>query len=373
MSRRLLFLCGSLTPGRDGVGDYTRRLAGALRERGVVVDLASVYDKGTAVEVDTPALLRIPYGSGRDRRQELLRARIAAFAPDWISLQYVPYSFNNKGVPVRFAGEMRPLRNLARWHLMFHEISIDHGGWSTPKTAAISAVQRWCIRRLHRAVRPRVVHTHLPDYGRTLTRIGVENRPLPLFPNIGRPATEEIAPATAQNATTNSAFHLAFFSQMDVPPPVATYLRNLREWLTASSRDLRVSLLGGSDEKVNRVAAELRRQLPGLDVDPVGFLSPEELSRQLLRQDLGITPVLRHAVGKSGTVAAFLTHGVPVAAPCRTKKTPSFFVDGLDELVLDTFSAACLQRATAAIGTADLHPITVAGVADRLLADLSEN
>lgn len=24
----ILFLCGSLEPGRDGVGDYTRRLAG---------------------------------------------------------------------------------------------------------------------------------------------------------------------------------------------------------------------------------------------------------------------------------------------------------------------------------------------------------
>ena len=31
---KLIFICGSLEPGRDGVGDYTRRLAGELIRQG---------------------------------------------------------------------------------------------------------------------------------------------------------------------------------------------------------------------------------------------------------------------------------------------------------------------------------------------------
>ena len=43
---KLLFLCSSLEPGRDGVGDYTRRLAGECLRQGHEVRLLSLNDKG---------------------------------------------------------------------------------------------------------------------------------------------------------------------------------------------------------------------------------------------------------------------------------------------------------------------------------------
>ena len=42
---RLVFLCASLEPGRDGVGDYTRRLAAELAARGHDVACVAMNDR----------------------------------------------------------------------------------------------------------------------------------------------------------------------------------------------------------------------------------------------------------------------------------------------------------------------------------------
>lgn len=42
---KIQFLCGSLEPGRDGVGDYTRRLAGELIRQGNDVSIIALNDR----------------------------------------------------------------------------------------------------------------------------------------------------------------------------------------------------------------------------------------------------------------------------------------------------------------------------------------
>ena len=41
---KFAFICGSLEPGRNGVGDYTRRLAGELAAQGHECLLVSLND-----------------------------------------------------------------------------------------------------------------------------------------------------------------------------------------------------------------------------------------------------------------------------------------------------------------------------------------
>ena len=127
----------------------------------------------------------------------------------------------------------------------------------------------------------------------------------------------------------------------------------------------------GEKKKINATAAGLRARFPDIGVDPVGFLAAEAVSDQLQRLDLGITPVRYHAVGKSGTVAAFLSHGIPVAAPWRTERSESFFDHNLMAAVLQRFSPEALREATAAARSLDVSGITPAGVTDRFLQDLA--
>ena len=102
---RIFLLCGTLEPGKDGVGDYSRQLAAALVARGLAVRLVASHDKfaGHVVEEQlmleeaTIAITRIPYAEPAAERLRLLRLIIETFRPDWLSLQYVPYSFNSRG------------------------------------------------------------------------------------------------------------------------------------------------------------------------------------------------------------------------------------------------------------------------------------
>jgi hypothetical protein len=104
---RIAFLCGSLEPGFDGVGDYTRRLAGELTKQGHSTVIIALHDKTvpdkleekqTVDNIELP-VLRIPAHYSSKKRFRSAGEWIRTFNPDWLSLQYVPYSFQNKGLP----------------------------------------------------------------------------------------------------------------------------------------------------------------------------------------------------------------------------------------------------------------------------------
>ena len=373
MASGIVFLCGSLEPGRDGVGDYTRRLAGILQRAGNRVQLIALYDKQaehvhSEVQREQSSeltVLRIPYATPVTERLSQLQTAIDACDPAWISLQYVPHGYNKYGLPLGLLYVLTRLRTQAARHIMFHELWITPRRALDPKEQLITTVERQAVRwLLGPGFRPQVVHTHLPTYRDRLVERGATVRPLPLFANIGR---------TSDSLTHREpgVFTAAFFSQLTAPAPVVEFLRQLRQHLTQRGVQLEVSLLGGGPEKVARAAAELREALPGLTIHPVGFLAAAHISEQLSRADLGITPVQQHEIGKSGTVAAFLTHRLPVAAPVVTESTPSFFLPELNGAILSQFSAEGLARAQDAAAALDTELISAPRIAETLAADLT--
>ena len=369
----ILFICGSLEPGRDGVGDYTRRLAAVLQRAGNRVHLIAVYDRQAArshAEVQNEGTtsittLRIPYATPLAERLRHVQEEVDAFGPAWISLQYVPHAFNKYGIPLGLLYTLRKLRSTAAWHIMFHEL------WITPDSP-LDLKQHFIAALEHRAVswligtslQPQVIHTHLPAYSRRLLAKGARVSPLPLFANIDRHCGDDPphAPGT---------FRAVFFSQLAAPPAVVDFLRQLYRHLKERDRRLEISLLGGGPERVARAAAELSSALPEASLLTPGFLPAAEVSLQLAQADLGITPVRHHEIGKSGTVAAFLTHRLPVAAPVVTDRTPSFFLPELNAAVLATFSAADLRRATAAARSLATDLIAADQIAATLAGDLN--
>ena len=42
---KIMFICGSLEPGKDGVGDYTRRLCAHLKKHHIEVGILAYNDK----------------------------------------------------------------------------------------------------------------------------------------------------------------------------------------------------------------------------------------------------------------------------------------------------------------------------------------
>lgn len=103
----ILFICGSAEIGNDGVGDYTRRLCGKLIRSGHQAQILSLCDHQAVsftseiqvVEDIAVTVHRIPIAAPNKERLIWLQHILREFEPDWISLQYVPYSFNPKGLP----------------------------------------------------------------------------------------------------------------------------------------------------------------------------------------------------------------------------------------------------------------------------------
>jgi len=374
MAARILFICGTLAPGRDGVGDYTRALAAELGGMGQEVFLVATHDR-VATDVERSAqqqgdrevaVLRIPYGATNRQRMTELGQVVAEFSPAWISLQYVPYSYNNYGLPLPFARALSRLHFSGCWHVMFHELWIDQRGLRSPKDTVISGLQRLVVLMLDRNLRPAVCHTHVPEYRDKLAGIGVSARPLPLFANVAPVPTEY----GGQGPATDKGYRLGFFSQMKMKPGVIAFIAELKEWLETQGRTLEIRLIGGGAERVAQARDALSTRFPNTGVTATGFLTSDAVSAELTALDLGLSPVQYHTIGKSGTVAAFLQHHVPVAAPWVTEDRPSFFAPELMEAVINRFDARQLQRATRAAATLDTSAITVTGVATRFLADL---
>ncbi|THH39285.1 glycosyltransferase family protein [Neolewinella litorea] len=373
MSDRILFLCGSLVPGKDGVGDYARKMAAELIAGGTGVRLLATHDKGVAETTEEEQregtvavpVVRIPYGAPQQERIRRIQDSIDGYHPGLLSLQYVPYSFSPYGLPFSLIQQLRSLRYRGRWHVMFHELWIKNQGVRTPKDTVVSALQRLAVLGLTKVLRPAVIHTHIPYYQAQLKQLGITARPLPLFANIAPQV------GTAGPDSGGGSFRLGFFSQF-IPERVIPFIRSLDTWLrTTDGRKLDIQLLGGGADRVAETRRILAAEFPQATINASGFLSAEALSRELSRLDLGITPVDHHLIGKSGTVAAFLNHGIPVAAPYRTEHAPSFFTPGLTAATLETFSETGLLSAMRAAGSLDTHPISPQGVARCFLNDLS--
>src|SRR5215207_4250355 len=95
------FICGSLEPGRDGVGDYCYRLATELTRAGHQASIIALNDpfisrlvqNNQVVDETSIKILRLPANLPSKQKNKIAKQFIDVTRPHWISLQFVPYSF----------------------------------------------------------------------------------------------------------------------------------------------------------------------------------------------------------------------------------------------------------------------------------------
>jgi hypothetical protein len=214
---------------------------------------------------------------------------------------------------------------------MFHEIwiggekSIDWKRWLT------ATLQQKIISRMISTLRPAMIHTQLPLAKYNLQTIVQGIHQLPLFSNI------DICSQPMQPA--GQVLRVGFFSQAAASKPIISFMEDLCSNAMAAGNRIELLFIGGNPARM-RESGEIfnNREVFKNKITYTGFLSPEGISAALQRCSLGITQVPRHAVGKSGSVAAFLHHGIPVAAPVvqQGKKVGDigFFSEGLCSAIL---------------------------------------
>ena len=205
---------------------------------------------------------------------------------------------------------------------MFHELWIGFGEAAPWKERMIGGLQRHCIFRMLRLLQPGVVHTSNATYARLLEQGGVAVSELPLFGNI--PVVEMgpepvlpaqiIAAGVPADAAGRSGWWLGlFFGTLHPnwnPQPFFDLL--LRAAKRAGKRVCLVSVgrLGASSEAL----WETMRQEGSREITFVkcGEQSSEQISTLFQIADFGVAVTPWILLGKSGSAAAMLDHGLPI-------------------------------------------------------------
>jgi hypothetical protein len=332
VNMKILFLCGSLQPGQDGVGDYTRRLAGELIRQGHGSSIIAIHDNLisellSSEESDLDQVfqtLRLPATMPWKRRLKLIQTWIQEYNPDWISLQYVPFAFQNKGLPFLLGAQLKKISEGRKWHLMFHELWVRE---KTLKFRVLAALQKDILKKLIKNIDAHVIHTHLPLYHNDLSQYSIFIRKLPLYSNFKKPIVKpKDDPGTMR---------VGFFNLVGEDPKIMSFLKALYKQSIERGLNFEILLIGGATDNLRCFGNKLEK-LQEFDhkVKYTGFLTDEMVSVMINRCNVGITPLPLSFVGKSGTSAAFLSQGVPLAIPMVDQLNPPFFDQKLRNALL---------------------------------------
>lgn len=312
---KILFLCGSLEPGKDGVGDYTRRLAGELIRQGHDVAIVSLNDRHTQAEErivqssegTNILVLRIPSMFSAKKRFSLASEFINSFDPEWLSLQFVPYSFNVKGLPFGLAGKLKKIGKGRKWHIMFHELAIGLEKGVSKKNLFIGQIQLHLIRKIILTLQPKLVHTQVKLYKEILLKVGIETRVLPLFSNIPQ------VYSNTERAKNSISFVL--FGGIHHGGDLESFTSWILDIQKQKIIEVYFYFVGKNGVELNNWKETLDKK--NIKNAILGEQSPENISAILTKSTIGITTTPYYLTEKSGSVLAYLEHSLPVLCVSR--------------------------------------------------------
>ena len=325
---KIAFLCSSLEPGQDGVGDYTRRLASELIRQGHPCLVVALNDalvtqamfetqesEGTSVSV-----LRLPRSDSWDQRLVEARNCLDRFRPDWVSFQFVTFSYHRKGLCHGLGKKLTAINSQVPWHVMLHELWLGLGERTPFKHRVLGALQRIFIRDMIRRLRPLVVHTQADPYRQVLSREKIPASVLPLISNVpfvkGDGWSDLLEPMLAGvigQTPDRSKFYLAGIFGAVHPEWNAQEAVNLILPLVQRFQKRLVLVFAGRNNLAAESLTELKSSLRDrADIVIVGEKSALDISRIFQTLDIGLATSPRQMIQKSGSVAALLEHGLPV-------------------------------------------------------------
>jgi hypothetical protein len=315
MGLRILFLCGAIESGRDGVGDYVMCLAMQLQKMNHSVSIIALKDEFVSEPIENKngiSSLRLPSAMSANERFSLAEQWITTFEPQVISLQYVPYSYHHKGIPLGLVKRLKPLIGKAKFHLMLHELWLDKP--ENIKQQLVLWVQKYIVGKCVSELKPSVVNVSIPYNKKRLSDIGISANELPLFGNI-IPSTEPLT--TEHTGELNGTFKLLYFGTSPRGEFIDVISKGIALFLKNRVGTLEFSIACGNGSSKDNFINVLKQQLSGYDIKYVdcGFLEVEEISKLMSTCDVGIARSEPYLLGKSGSAIAMLEHGMAIWLP----------------------------------------------------------
>ncbi|MCH6234033.1 hypothetical protein [Cognataquiflexum rubidum] len=327
---KILFLCGSLELGYDGVGDYTRRLACELVQKGHEVKAISLKEKSFLQEKEEIQILdgielsvvRIPSNASTNKLKNFLERNINAFDPHWISFQFVIYAYHPKGLPFYLPGFLKSIRGNFKWHIMFHEIWIGFTSISPIKHKVVGSIQKRIIKKIVSSIQPKSITTTNLLYQAILKRSNTNTTIINLFSNIDiSPLTSAFSNFVLKKLSIAEGGRkdwiiLGIFGNLYPEAKLEPTLNFQYNQALESSK--KVAFIGFGRMNDDGMKEFLR--LENIFVDKISFLhlgerNEDEISQLLQMLDIGISCTPSQHIGKSGVFAAMKYHGLHVILP----------------------------------------------------------
>jgi glycosyltransferase involved in cell wall biosynthesis len=322
---KITFLCNSLEPGRDGVGDYTRRLAGELIRKNHKVNLVALKDKYIiemfeGIQTDGNSkipVLRLPSKWTTKRNGIKAKNKIEQFQPDWISLQFVNFGFHKFGLPLGLIFFIRQSIGKAKLHIMFHELWCGNSQYANRKEKILGFLQRMFIKRVLLSLNPQKVFTNTQSSAKKLKEFGVNAILVPVFSNIplnDYGSSKEWEKLISNSSifskhSANNCLTLGFFGTVYSSPGLQELLqcaveasRKMGRWLCIFS----FGHLRGIDIK------PIVQKVEGISFWQTGELPLAMINRIMLLIDLGVVTTSADGLSKSGTAISWLERGIPI-------------------------------------------------------------
>jgi len=341
---RILFLCSSLEKEKDGIGDYTRKLAASVEKSDVEVLLLSFNDKyikeQTEEEGQIP-VIRIPQELTWKQKSDKISLIIKKFAPDWISIQFVIYGIQLRGIIFSSISFFKEITRGRKVHVMFHELWIAEEKQAWLKDKFIGRIQKAGILTFIKDVKPLVVHSSMPLYCLILQRNKVSAKTLPLFSNIpvvinnntewiwetiNNQTEHEIDLANRKEILIGGIFGSFYYSSWNLHSLMIQLQREHDE----HGRKIILLSFGKLGETL-KYWNELKNIYKFCSFIVLGPQPEEKISQCLQVIDFGIITTPALIVGKSGSYMAMKEHGVRVF--CKKSDLSFNYQIDIDKLI----------------------------------------
>ena len=315
---RITFITAALS--NDGVGDYTRLLADSCQRMGHECQIVSICDHESHSQVASDEGVQINRFQGKAFSASKLndiRQVFANFQPDWVSLQFVPYAFENRGILRTFPRHLEKILPDGKRHIMLHEIWSGVDRLSPIKIRLLGALQKRSIKKMLELLKPSSIHTNNTYYKALLERQSFKVDVLPLFGNIPNSLWEPdvarrefIEPYIAP--TDTPLIHIGIFGSIHREWNPEPFLSSISEYATHSGKHILFASVGRIGAAGELIWEAMQQRHPEITFIRHGEASAQSISGLLQSLDFGIATSPMHIIEKSGSVKAMQEHGLPV-------------------------------------------------------------
>lgn len=318
MSPRIAFLAPGLEPGANGVGDYCRVIADEFRRMGWSVGLVSLNDRcvDRVTVSDTQCILRLPESKPWAIRSRQFSEFLNEKRFDVISLQWVGFGFEKRGLPWYLVEAIARARRQCLLHLNFHEIWLGEKPGLRRSHRMLGQMQKLFTLIAKKRWSPDIVHTTNGLYRDVLSRSGIVADVIPLPANfpVFEPGDVSAISKELRTQLDRDALKIVLFCSVDpewIPDRFVALLRSAGSKMKKKIVLISLGNPGGGAGIMDTISAQLAND-SNVSFCALGKQSAETISAVLRMADLGAITKSVQLLGKSGSFAALADHGLPV-------------------------------------------------------------